>query len=170
MNGPLRTLALGLLALPLLAATPSKEAGFLGAGIGADGTTRWDLGFNLGQAGLESWGLDLGYVSRDTPQDDLQPYAAAPPGTSSRIVAFGGWQAGGYVDLGRAWFGLGVENLDDQTQALTIHPDHSTSAGAALQKGGTGAFLKVGWKVGRISLYGTYGTRTGAAIGLALHL
>ena len=159
-----------ILATGLTAA--ERPAGFIGAGAGQNSQWQFDLGLVLDRVMAEHWGVHLGYVGRaDSPATSASSYSTTQaPGVYQRVSQFGGLQGGGYYDAGRAWIAAGVENVTWQSQAVTVAPDHTYSTAQAVDKGGLGGYVKVGYKIGHISFYAAYGSQSKAMAGIALHL
>lgn len=161
------TLCFTLLACSLLGA---QAIGFVGAHGGQD--QRWGVDVALAQRGVgaSSWGLHLAGIGRQEEQTLPDSYYTdKAPGTYTITTTTQGFQLGFYQDAGRAWFALGAETLKDTQRTYTVAADRTWSALAEVNRGGSGAYAKVGLKAGIVSIYGGYGSKTKVVLGLAIH-
>lgn len=161
------TLCFTLLACSLLSA---QAVGFVGACGGQD--QRWGVDIALAQRGVgaSSWGLHLAGIGRqETGKLPDNYYTDKAPGAYTITTATQGFQVGFYQDAGRAWFALGAETLKDTQRTYTVAADHTWNAQAEVNRGGSGAYVKIGLKAGIVSIYGGYGSKTKAVVGLAVH-
>lgn len=161
------TLCFTLLACSLLGA---QAVGFVGACGGQN--QRWGVDVALAQRGVgaSSWGLHLSGIGRqDSESLPGAYYVVKAPGTYTITTETQGFQLGFYQDAGRAWFALGAETLKETQRTYVVHSDLTWDAQPEVNRGGTGAYVKIGLKAGIVSIYGGFGSKTKAVAGVAVH-
>jgi hypothetical protein len=165
------TLVFTLLLGSLLGA--QDRGAFLGVAGGPNGRYSLDFGFVLATSGASAWGVTMGGTSRTERTADLLPAGyttTQAPGTYNITPESTGYRLGLYQDIGRAWGGIGVENVTEVTRTYTVHADKTWTANPENKTSSVGAYVQAGLKVTAwASVYAGYGTKSKAVAGIAIH-
>ena len=138
-------IALCLMFGPWLQAQEVLHVGFLvGYGKGQASQTQIDGAIMAGYERSTQWGVHLGYIDNTK---------LGQPVGAKQVT---GTQIGLMYDAGRAFWIAGGEKLDGTYRTTVTNPNGSTFT-SFTNVGGTGAYVKVGYKLGFVTLYGSYG-------------
>lgn len=143
----------------------------IGVGAGADKRWHFDAAFASTRWGASAKGLHIGGIgSQAEDTAPTSPYTQKAPGRYEDVMSCSGLQLGAFADWGRAWAAIGAETLTRKVKSYTVQADRTWAVDPGEKEtGGQGAYLKVGWRLGSVSIWAGYGTRSEAQGGIALH-
>ncbi len=140
-------------------------------GVGPKQRLNFDFGFVSSQWGATRTGFHLGLVGVVIDDENNNTGQRKSPGDHEEILGGGGFQIGGFADVGRAWCVGGVEHFHLEVRHYTLAADYTMQSDTGKQEeGGLGVYFKAGYRLGTSwSVWAGGGSRSGFVAGVGLH-
>jgi hypothetical protein len=149
---------------------PNINGSFIGISGGTNQTMSIDIGLKMFDAGYTSWGVHVSSDSRqknpDAISSNYEPNKALWGTQQTYETKSDGWSAGAYMNVGRAFVAGGMSWINQSVQQKQVLNDGTTQLNQNLTNTLLKPYIKVGYIMGHLAIYGGYSQHYGATAGL----